>query len=250
MAHLLDEGCAGIDPDPGEKQGKPEVAEHLIGGGGQVPDDGSGAAEPAEDERDDERASGKTKGDCPYAGDRNWNETDGTQSRYPSRGPQAEARLARRIAEIYGAAAPGAMINRADRHIPADPGAAGCRCRHGDLTISIPAPRMRRRKTHPTARLRDIDHHVVEVLAIGDRFTLGLTLQFADRFWISSEHEDILLGQHFQAAAARSCPPAEGDEFHAGSWVGVAIDIPEFVGRGNFAVASPSALAPTFAATG
>jgi hypothetical protein len=65
MAHLFDEGSTGIDPDPGEKQGKPEVAEHLIRRGWHVPDHGSGAAEPAEDERDNERASGEAEGNRP-----------------------------------------------------------------------------------------------------------------------------------------------------------------------------------------
>src|SRR5262249_59386304 len=61
MAHLFDEGGPGIDPDPRKEQGKSEIAEHLIGRGRQVPADGSGAAEPAQDERDDERASGKAE---------------------------------------------------------------------------------------------------------------------------------------------------------------------------------------------
>src|SRR5262249_59765991 len=76
MAHLFDEWGPGIDPDSCQEQSKPKVAQDLICGGRQVPDDRTGAAEPTEDERDHERTSGKAERDGPDAGDRDRNETD------------------------------------------------------------------------------------------------------------------------------------------------------------------------------
>src|SRR5262249_11765852 len=94
MAHLLDEGSPGVDPDPRKKQGKAEVAKHAVSRRRHVPNDRPGASEPAEHERGDERTSGQAESNRPDAGDRNGNEADERSERdSQSEGNEAEARL-------------------------------------------------------------------------------------------------------------------------------------------------------------
>ncbi len=73
-------------------------------------------------------------------------------------------------------------------------------------------------KTHAHhGGLRDIHHHVIEVLAVGGRGTAGVEpVKFGDRFGISRDHQHIVFGQHeVRPRQQVRAMPAKGDELHA-----------------------------------
>jgi hypothetical protein len=165
-----------------------------------------------------------------YAGDRNWNETDGRSERNSqSKRNEAEAGLGQdRIAEVLDAGRTALRVDQQTKSITIFQCEVGAREDVGiaatDLADLHRAPRRMRHvgETHADhGRFRDIHHQIIEVLSVGARITAGTQpFQFGDRFRISRDYEHILLGQHIFRPRQQVCAlPAKRDELQSGGYL-------------------------------